>query len=77
MNFVVIQQTADGSVVNSIGKTFHFDVTDENRAAMVKNGIARKFRIESAPGVSQIRIAAMDQATGNVGSLRVIPAARP
>jgi len=26
-----------------------------------------------APGLSQVRVAVMDQATGNVGTLRILP----
>jgi len=33
--------------------------------------------ITPAPGLAQIRVAVMDQATGNVGSLRIVPPTKP
>jgi VWFA-related protein len=77
IHFSVIQQDAAGNVLSSLGNTVRMNVTDENRRLLMQNGFALKFGVTPVAGVSQIRIAVMDQLSGNVGSLRLVPPARP
>jgi VWFA-related protein len=73
VNFLVVQQAAGGLLLDSVGNTIHINVTEENRQLLVKDGLVLRLAVKPAPGLSQIRVAVMDGATGNVGSLRVLP----
>src|SRR5665213_967536 len=77
LNFVIAQQAATGAVLDAVQNSIKIDVTDENRDKLLKEGLTLKVAITPAPGLSQIRVAVMDQATGNVGSLRIVPPAKP
>ncbi len=77
LNFVIAQQAATGVVLDAVQNSIKIDITDENRDKLLKEGLTLKVAITPAPGLSQIRVAVMDQATGNVGSLRIIPPAKP
>jgi VWFA-related protein len=77
LTFAIVQQGAAGLPLDSVSSTIHIDVTDENRDQLRKEGLTVKLRITPAPGLSQIRVAVMDQATGNVGSLRILPPRQP
>jgi len=73
LNFAVVQQDREGSALDSVTNTVTISVTDENRQKLLQDGLTLKVGIRPAPRLSQIRIAVMDQATGNTGTLRVIP----
>jgi len=77
LNFVIAQQAASGAVLDAVQNSIKIDVTDENRDRLLKEGLTLKVAITPAPGLGQIRVAVMDQATGNVGSLRITPPAKP
>jgi VWFA-related protein len=77
LNFVIAQQAPTGVVLDAVRNSIKIDVTDENRDKLLKEGLSLKVAITPAPGSSQIRVAVMDQATGNVGSLRIVPPAKP
>jgi VWFA-related protein len=77
LNFVIAQQASTGVVLDAIQNSIKIDVTDENRDKLLKEGITLKVAIAPAPGLSQIRVAVMDQATGNLGSLRIVPPVKP
>src|SRR5665213_167298 len=77
LNFVIAQQATTGAVLDAVQNSIKIDVTDENRDKLLKEGLTLKVAITPAPGLSQIRVAVMDQATGNVGSLRIVPPAKP
>ena len=77
MTFVIAQESADGNVIDAFQNAIKIDVTDQNREQLLRDGVPLKIGMMPAAGVSQIRIAVMDQATGNVGSLRIVPPAKP
>lgn len=77
LNFVIAQQAASGAVLDAVQNSIKIDVTDENREKLLQDGLVLRVAITPAPGLSQIRVAVMDQATGNVGSLRIVPPAKP
>ncbi len=77
LNFVIVQQADAGLVLDAVQNSIKIDVTDENRDKLLKEGLTLKVAITPAPGLSQIRVAVMDQATGNIGSLRIVPPAKP
>ncbi len=77
LNFVIAQQAATGLMLDALQNSIKIDVTDENRDKLLKEGLTLKVAITPAPGLSQIRVAVMDQATGNVGSLRIVPPTKP
>jgi hypothetical protein len=77
LNFVIAQQAPTGVVLDAARNSIKIDVTDENRDKLLKEGLTLKVAITPAPGLSQIRVAVIDQATGNVGSLRIVPPAKP
>jgi hypothetical protein len=77
LNFVIAQQAATGAVLDAVQNSIKIDVTDENRDKLLKEGLTLNVAITPAPGLSQIRVAVMDQATGNVGSLRIVPPSTP
>jgi VWFA-related protein len=74
VDFTLIQQSADGRKLDQTSNVINLNVTDENHARLLKDGIDLKFSLTPAPNMSQIRVATMDQATGNIGSLRISPA---
>jgi len=74
LNFIVAQESVTGAILDATQNAITINVTDENRERLLKDGLAIKVAITPAPGLSQIRVAVMDQATGNVGSLRITPA---
>ena len=73
LNFVIMQQAAAGLVLDAVQNSIKIDVTDENRDKLLRDGLVLSVAITPAPGLSQIRVAVMDQATGNVGTLRIVP----
>ncbi len=77
LNFVIAQQAATGVVLDAVQNSIKIDVTDENRDKLLKEGLTLNVAITPVPGLSQIRVAVMDQATGNIGSLRIVPPAKP
>ena len=77
LNFIVAQEGTTGAILDAVQNAITINVTDENREKLLKDGLAMKVAITPAPGLSQIRVAVMDQATGNVGSLRIVPPAKP
>jgi hypothetical protein len=77
LNFVVAQESVTGAILDATQSAITINVTDENRDKLLKEGLTLKVAITPAPGLSQIRVAVMDQATGNVGSLRIVPPANP
>ncbi len=77
LNFIVAQESVTGAILDATQNAITINVTDANREKLLKDGLAIKVAITPAPGLSQIRVAVMDQATGNVGSLRITPAATP
>jgi VWFA-related protein len=77
LNFVIAQQASTGAVLDAVQNSIKIDVTDENRDKLLKEGLTLRVAITPAPGLNQIRVAVMDQATGNIGSLRIVPPAKP
>jgi hypothetical protein len=77
LNFVIAQQASTGAVLDAVQNSIKIDITDENRDKLLKEGLTLRVAITPAPGLSQIRVAVMDQATGNIGSLRIVPPAKP
>ncbi len=77
LNFVIAQQAATGLMLDALQNSIKIDVTDENRDKLLKEGLTLRVALTPAPGLSQIRVAVMDQATGNVGSLRIVPPTKP
>jgi len=77
LSFVIAQQGANGTVLDAIQNSIKIDVTDENRDKLLRDGLVLSVAITPAPGLGQIRVAVMDQATGNVGSLRIVPPTKP
>jgi VWFA-related protein len=75
--FVIAQEGPDGAILDAFQNAIKIDVTDQNREQLLRDGVALKAGMMPAGALSQIRIAAMDQATGNVGSLRIIPPSKP
>ncbi len=71
LNFVVAQQNAGGGILDSVSNTIAINITEENREKLLKDGLGLKIGITPVKGLNQIRVAVMDQATGNVGSLRI------
>ncbi len=77
LNFIVAQESTSGAILDATQNAITINVTDENRERLLKDGLTIKVAITPAPGLSQIRVAVMDQATGNVGSLRIVPPGKP
>ena len=77
LNFIVAQEAITGAILDATQSAIAINVTEENRERLLKDGLAIKVAITPAPGLSQIRVAVMDQATGNIGTLRVVPPTRP
>ena len=67
----IIQQAADGKVLDSTASSVALDLTPDNRQKLMKEGLVLRVGITPAPGMVQIRTAVMDQTSGNVGSLRI------
>ncbi|MDP9113667.1 MAG: VWA domain-containing protein [Acidobacteriota bacterium] len=77
VHFAIAQEGANGAILDTFQNAVKIDVTDQNREQLLHDGVVLKLGITPAAGLSQIRIAVMDQATGNVGSLRFLPRAGP
>ena len=77
LSFVIAQQGANGTVLDAVQNSIKIDITDENRDKLLRDGLVLSVAITPAPGLAQIRVAVMDQATGNVGSLRIVPPTKP
>ena len=77
LNFIVAQEGVTGAILDATQNAITINVTDENRERLLKDGLTIRVAITPAPGLSQIRVAVMDQATGNIGSLRIAPPVRP
>jgi VWFA-related protein len=72
-NLALVQQTEEGLVLDSMEQSIDIAATDAERDRLLAGGLAVTFGIVAAPGLSQIRIALMDQGNGNTGSLRITP----
>jgi hypothetical protein len=77
VHFVIAQEGADGAIIQAFQNAIKIDVTDQNREQLLRDGVVLKLGLMPAAGMSQIRIAVMDQATGNIGSLRFAPPSTP
>jgi len=77
LNFIVAQEGVTGAILDATQNAITINVTDENRERLLKDGLTIRVAITPAPGLSQIRVAVMDQATGNIGSLRIALPVRP
>ena len=77
VNFAIVQLSATAEILDSTVSSIKIDVTDQNRDQLRKDGLTLKFAMTPAPGLSQVRVAVMDQATGSVGSLRILPPQHP
>lgn len=73
LNFAIVQLNANALILDSTVSSIKLDVTDENRDKLRKEGLTLKFSMTPAPELSQVRVAVADQATGNVGTLRILP----
>ena len=74
VHFVIAQEGANGAILETFQNAIKIEVTNENRELLLHDGVVLKLGITPAAGLSQIRIAVMDQATSNIGSLRFAPA---
>ena len=77
LNIAILQVSATSAVLESKVRTMRINVTDQNRDRLRKEGVTLTFTVTPVPGVSQIRVAVEDQATGNVGALRFLPLQQP
>ena len=71
INVGIIQQGAEGKVLDSTANSIGLNITPENRQKLMKEGLTMRVAITPVPGLAQIRAAVMDQTSGNVGSLRI------
>jgi VWFA-related protein len=73
VSFMVVQQEPSGNVLDTTASSITLNITEEDRLKLMQSGVTVSFAIQPAPGLSQIRVAVVDQGSGNVGSLRVTP----
>ena len=76
VDFGILLQSAEGKVLQNSGNAIQLNLTDSEREKRLETGVVLRQRIEALPGVSQIRIAVMDQASGRIGTLRIVPPAK-
>jgi VWFA-related protein len=70
------RQAADGKILSLTSRTVSFNISETVYRAKLREGLLLSETIEPLAGLSQIRVLAVDQATGVVGSL-TIPVTKP
>ena len=76
LTFLPLEQNEYGKVTDSAPKNISINITDDNRKVLLKDGLTFRLTVKPSAG-SQIRLAVVDQLSGNVGSLRLRPPAKP
>ncbi len=76
VHFVIAQESANGAILDTFDNAIQIEITDQNREQLLRDGVVLKMRITPKAGLSQLHIAAMDDATGNLGSLKFAPPAK-
>jgi len=65
------RQASDGRILSLTSRSVSFNITDEVYRARLRDGLVLSEAIDLLPGISQIRVVAVDQGTGAVGSLTI------
>jgi hypothetical protein len=68
-NVVFVSQAADGKTLAVASKTLTFDLTDEVYVARKRDGVIIEQTVESNARLGRIRVVALDDRSGGVGSL--------
>ncbi len=65
------RQAADGRIVSLTSRSVTFNITEDVYRAKLRDGLPLSETIDVVPGLTQIRIVAVDQGRGTVGSLTI------
>lgn len=65
------RQAADGRIVSLTSRSVTFNITEEVYRAKLREGLPLSETIDVVPGLSQVRVVAVDQGRGTVGSLTI------
>lgn len=70
---MVVQQASSGLLLDTVENTITFNITDENRQRLMRDGVVIDIALNPPPGLGQVRVAVIDEKNGRVGSLRITP----
>ena len=71
VEIVVMQQASDGKNLDSTDQGFRLAMNDGTYQKARREGLILNINVAPKPGMSQIRVAILDQLTGLIGSLRI------
>ena len=73
LTFLALEQSDIGKVTDSAPHNISIDITEARRQTLMQEGLSMRLTVKPSPNMSQIRLAVVDQGSGNVGSLRIRP----
>ena len=71
VDFLASQYSSQGSWINGVNRTVSADMQDSTYEKVRREGLSQTFPLTIDPGAQELRVAACDEASGAVGSVKI------